>query len=150
MNRRLLEAPFAPSQIKQRKGPTGGVLDYVEGHTVIARLNQILKGPGPSRCRGTRSGRPRCWTSAASPPRGSSRPSFGASTVMRDRGTKALVSLGQRPRVPPPRLESLRVPNVLPDPTSPPKLDRRDPEIGAASDQLRGPRRTAAAPCSPR
>ena len=44
MNRRLLEAPFAPSQIKQRKGPTGGVLDYVEGHTVIARLNQILDG----------------------------------------------------------------------------------------------------------
>ena len=125
MNRRLLEAPFAPAQIKQRKGPTGGVLDYVEGHTVIARLNQILKGPGPSRCRGTRSGRPRCWTSAASPPRGSSRPSFGASTVMRDRGTKALVSLGQRPRVPPPRLERFFRPDLATEARSPRPRDWR-------------------------
>ncbi len=43
MNRQLLEKPFEPTQIRQRKG-RNGVLDYVEGHSVIARLNQALDG----------------------------------------------------------------------------------------------------------
>ncbi len=43
MNRALLERPFEPAQIRQRKG-RNGVLDYVEGHTVIARLNEALDG----------------------------------------------------------------------------------------------------------
>jgi hypothetical protein len=41
MNRALLEKPFEPAQIRQRKG-RNGVLDYVEGHNVIARLNEAL------------------------------------------------------------------------------------------------------------
>jgi hypothetical protein len=45
MNRTLLEQPFAPAQIKQRRGRTGGVLDYVEGWSVIARLNEAFEGP---------------------------------------------------------------------------------------------------------
>ena len=43
MNRELLEKPFAPDQIRQRKG-RNGVLDYVEGHSVIRRLNEALEG----------------------------------------------------------------------------------------------------------
>ena len=43
MNRALLEKPFAPAQIRQRKG-RNGVLDYVEGYNVIARLNEALDG----------------------------------------------------------------------------------------------------------
>jgi len=43
MNRELLERPFAPAQIKQRKG-RNGALDYVEGHSVIQRLNEALAG----------------------------------------------------------------------------------------------------------
>jgi hypothetical protein len=43
MNRSLLEKPFAPAQIRQRKG-RNGVLDYVEGHSVIQRLNEALDG----------------------------------------------------------------------------------------------------------
>ena len=43
MNRELLERPFAPEQIRQRKG-RNGVLDYVEGHSVIQRLNEALEG----------------------------------------------------------------------------------------------------------
>ncbi len=43
MNRELLEKPFAPTQIKQRKG-RNGLLDYVEGHSVIHRLNEALEG----------------------------------------------------------------------------------------------------------
>jgi hypothetical protein len=43
MNRELLETPFTPAQIKQRKG-RNGMLDYVEGHSVIQRLNEALEG----------------------------------------------------------------------------------------------------------
>jgi len=43
MNRALLEQAFAPAQIRQRKG-RNGMLDYVEGHTVIQRLNEALDG----------------------------------------------------------------------------------------------------------
>src|SRR5262245_50390418 len=43
MNRALLEKPFEPGQIRQRRGPYGP-LDYVEGHSVIARLNEALEG----------------------------------------------------------------------------------------------------------
>ena len=43
MNRSLLEQPFEAGQIKQRRG-LYGPLDYVEGHSVIARLNQALEG----------------------------------------------------------------------------------------------------------
>jgi len=44
MNRELLEKPFEPEQIKQRIGTYGTVLDYVEGHTVIKRLNDAFDG----------------------------------------------------------------------------------------------------------
>ena len=43
MNREQLERPFAPAQIRQRKG-RNGLLDYVEGHSVIQRLNEALEG----------------------------------------------------------------------------------------------------------
>ena len=43
MKRELLEKPFTPAQIRQRKG-RNGMLDYVEGHTVIQRLNDALEG----------------------------------------------------------------------------------------------------------
>jgi hypothetical protein len=39
MNRELLEKPFDPNQIKQREGNFGKTLDYIEGHTVLQRLN---------------------------------------------------------------------------------------------------------------
>ena len=42
MNRELLEKPFSPDQIKQRKGLDGDVLDYIEGAAVIQRLNDVF------------------------------------------------------------------------------------------------------------
>jgi hypothetical protein len=39
MNREMLEKPFDPNQIKQREGNFGKTLDYIEGHSVIHRLN---------------------------------------------------------------------------------------------------------------
>ena len=44
MNRALLEKPFEPSQIKQRQGNFGHILDYVEGHVVTSRLNDAFDG----------------------------------------------------------------------------------------------------------
>jgi len=42
MNRELLERPFGENQIKQREGNFGKMLDYIEGHTVIQRLNDAF------------------------------------------------------------------------------------------------------------
>ena len=44
MNRELLDKPFDPSQIKQRPGAFGDLLDYLEGATVIQRLNAAMEG----------------------------------------------------------------------------------------------------------
>jgi hypothetical protein len=44
MNRELLEQPFEKTLIKQRKGYNGNILDYVEGPTVIQRLNDAFDG----------------------------------------------------------------------------------------------------------
>ena len=43
MNRELLEKPFDLSQIKQREGNFGKVLDYIEGHAIIQRLNDAFE-----------------------------------------------------------------------------------------------------------
>jgi hypothetical protein len=42
--RDILEAPFPPEAIKTRPGAYGGSLSYLEGHTVIARLNEAFGG----------------------------------------------------------------------------------------------------------
>jgi len=42
MNRDILEKPFGPEQIKQREGNFGKMLDYIEGHAVIQRLNDAF------------------------------------------------------------------------------------------------------------
>jgi len=44
MNRELLEKPFEKEQIKQRKGSFGEMIDYVETHAVIQRLNDCFDG----------------------------------------------------------------------------------------------------------
>ena len=43
MNRELLEKPFDQSQIKQREGNFGKMLDYIEGQAVIERLNMAFE-----------------------------------------------------------------------------------------------------------
>jgi len=44
MKREILEKPFDPAQIKQRVGTYGKVLDYIEGQSVIQRLNDAFDG----------------------------------------------------------------------------------------------------------
>ena len=41
--RTVLETPFTPDQIKSRKGLWGKTLDYIEGHSVIQRLNEAFE-----------------------------------------------------------------------------------------------------------
>jgi hypothetical protein len=43
MNRALLEKPFEKDDIKQRGGNFGKMLDYIEGHSVIQRLNDAFE-----------------------------------------------------------------------------------------------------------
>lgn len=44
MNLDILTRPFDAAQVKNRKGPRGKMLDYVEAHSVIARLNEACDG----------------------------------------------------------------------------------------------------------
>ena len=44
MNRQLLESTFPTDQIKQRNGNFGKTLEYIEGHSVIQRLNEAFDG----------------------------------------------------------------------------------------------------------
>lgn len=41
--RTILETPFTADQIKQRKGLWGKTLDYIEGHSVVQRLNDAFE-----------------------------------------------------------------------------------------------------------
>src|SRR4029450_2340386 len=93
MNRALLEKPFEPAQIKQRKGRTG-VLDYVEGHTVIARLNAALDGAWSFEVRAPEGRDHEVLVLGKLTAAGIVKMQFGASQVTRDRESKALISLG--------------------------------------------------------
>lgn len=44
MNRQILERSFLSAEIRQREGSNGTPFDYVEGHTVLARLNEAFDG----------------------------------------------------------------------------------------------------------
>ena len=44
MKRDILEKPFDQAQVKQRVGTYGNILDYIEGHSVIQRLNEAFDG----------------------------------------------------------------------------------------------------------
>ena len=46
MKRDVLTRPFAPEQIKQREGQAGKLLNYIEAHSVIARLNEACGEDG--------------------------------------------------------------------------------------------------------
>jgi hypothetical protein len=94
MNRELLEQPFEASQIKQRRGRTGTVLDYVEGHTVIARLNAAFGGAWSFEVAWHEIRETEVLVLGRLTAEGIVKTQFGASAVTRDRATKALVSLG--------------------------------------------------------
>jgi hypothetical protein len=93
MNRTLLEQPFAPAQIRQRKG-RNGVLDYVEGWSVIARLNEAFEGAWSFEVTWHEIRETEVLVLGRLTAEGVVKCQFGASSVTRDRETKALLSLG--------------------------------------------------------
>ena len=93
MNRALLEHPFDPAQIKQRKG-RNGILDYVEGHTVIARLNAALDGGWSFEVVAHEVRDDEVLVLGKLTAAGIVKMQFGASQVTRDRETKTALSLG--------------------------------------------------------
>jgi len=95
MNRALLEQPFEPSQIKQREGRKGQLLDYVEGHAVIQRLNDAFEGHWSFEVvhHAILQESDEIVVLGKLAADGVVKMQFGSSQLTRDRGTKALVSL---------------------------------------------------------
>lgn len=93
MNRALLERPFEPTQIRQRKG-RNGVLDYVEGHSVIARLNEALDGAWSFEVTHHEVREDEVVVLGKLTAEGITKMQFGVSQLTREKGTGALVSLG--------------------------------------------------------
>jgi hypothetical protein len=96
MNRPLLEKPFESANVKQRQGTFGNTLDYVEGHAVVARLNEAFEAN---------------WTFELSnhwilketdevlvlgklTAEGITKMAFGSMQISRNEDTKAIISLG--------------------------------------------------------
>jgi hypothetical protein len=93
MNRALLERPFEPAQIRQRKG-RNGVLDYVEGHTVIARLNEALDGAWSFEVTHHEIREDEVLVIGRLTAEGITKMAFGTSQVTREKGGGQVVSLG--------------------------------------------------------
>jgi hypothetical protein len=93
MNRELLERPFLPEQIRQRKG-RNGVLDYVEGHSVIQRLNEALEGAWSFEIVHHEIREEEVVVLGKLVAGEVTKMQFGASQVTRERESGALVSLG--------------------------------------------------------
>ena len=93
MNRALLEKPFEPAQIRQRKG-RNGVLDYVEGHNVIHRLNEALDGVWSFEITHHEIREDEVFVLGKLSAEGIAKMQFGVSQVRREKGSGALVSLG--------------------------------------------------------
>ena len=93
MNRERLETPFTPAQIKQRKG-RNGMLDYVEGHSVIQRLNEAFEGAWSFEIVQHEIREEEVLVLGRLSADGISKMAFGGSQVTRERESGAVISLG--------------------------------------------------------
>ena len=94
MNRELLEKPFSPEQIRQREGAFGDVLDYIEGCTVIQRLNEIFETEWHFEILDHHVYDNEVVVLGKLTAQGVSKCQFGKSKITRTREGKAIVSLG--------------------------------------------------------
>ena len=96
MNRALLEKPFEPSQIKQRQGNFGHILDYVEGHVVTSRLNDAFDGNWSFEVVKYRilKDTDEVLVLGKLTAEGVTKMAFGSKEIERSKDTKAIVSLG--------------------------------------------------------
>ncbi len=94
MNRQLLEQPFTPDQIKQRKGNFGRDLTYLEGHAVIQRLNDALEADWSFEILHHELFQDEVLVKARLTTGTISKTHFGSSTITRNKKTGDLISLG--------------------------------------------------------
>jgi len=92
MNRELLEKPFTPEQIRQRKG-RNGLLDYIEGHSVIQRLNEALEGAWSFEIVHHEIREEEVLVIGRLSAEGITKMAFGGSQVTRERESGALISI---------------------------------------------------------
>jgi hypothetical protein len=94
MNRELLEKPFSPDQIKQRKGLDGDVLDYIEGAAVIQRLNDAFNAEWTFEILDHQIHEKEVVVLGKLTAQGISKCQFGKSKITRNKETKAEISIG--------------------------------------------------------
>ncbi len=94
MNRQLLEQPFTPDQIKQRKGNFGRDLTYLEGHAVIQRLNDALEADWSFEILHHELFQDEVLVKARLTTGTVSKTHFGSSAITRNKKTGDLISLG--------------------------------------------------------
>src|SRR5947207_9925788 len=94
MNRDLLEKPFAPEQIKRRQGMNGDVLDYIEGCTVIQRLNECFNAEWIFEVQEHRVYDDEVVVLGKLTAQGVSKSQFGKSRITRSRKDNSIISIG--------------------------------------------------------
>lgn len=94
MNKEALERHFHPDQIKHRKGNFGNTLAYLEGHTVIQRLNSALDAAWSFEVVTHEVLQDEVLVLGRLVVDGIVKTQFGCSTITRSKSTGELVSLG--------------------------------------------------------
>lgn len=93
MNRELLEKPFSPEEIKQRVGNFGQTLDYIAGHSVIQRLNDVFDGQWSFQVESHEILEAEVIVLGKLTAEGISKTQFGSSTVTRAKSSGDIISL---------------------------------------------------------
>lgn len=94
MNLEKLAEPFPPECIKQREGRRGQVLDYVEAHKVVQRLNEAFAGLWNFQVLERERTDKEVIVLGELSAEGTTKQQFGSSDITFAKGTQELVSLG--------------------------------------------------------
>ena len=94
INLKTLTRPFDAGQIKQREGRGGKMLDYIETHAVIARLNEAFDGAWSFKVADYKSMESEIIVQGRLTAGGHTKEQFGSSTVARNRETGKPISIG--------------------------------------------------------
>jgi hypothetical protein len=94
MDRELLEQPFDAKYIKQRKGRNNMMLDYLETHVVIQRLNESLDGQWSFEVVSHEQIGDEVVVLGKLTTDGICKMQFGSSNITRAKGTNEIISIG--------------------------------------------------------
>ena len=92
--RTLLENPFSEGQIKQRVGNFGQMLDYIEGHEVIQRLNDAFEADWSFQITWQSIQEQEVFVLGRLTIAGITKEQFGSSKITRNRDDNSVISLG--------------------------------------------------------